>query len=201
MHRRRSRVGCAGLVVAVLLAIQPAYGADDRQSMPAAPPGIQEHPGTYPVDFGLVLELQASRKFTANDIQSFVHRVFSMYERATSGAARIGPEAFRPLVDDNVYVDFPDYQIRNWSEFATWHRWIHEQLVGDEHILGPIEVRFLSDGRYQAHFVVLWRALFKTGKYTEIYVDQTWTMREQKDRDLPVIEIYVAKVADFRARD
>jgi hypothetical protein len=32
-------------------------------------------------------------------------------------------------------------------------------------------------------------------------VEQTWTLREQADRDAPVIEEYAAKVADFRARD
>jgi hypothetical protein len=160
-----------------------------------------QRPGTYPADFGLVLDMQAARKFTANDIQSFVHHVFSMYERATSATRRVGPDAFRPFLDDNVKIDFPDYKIRNWQEFVTWHHWIHDRLVGDDHVLGPIDVHFLSDGRYQAHFVVLWRALFKSGEYNEVRVEQTWTLREQADRDAPVIEEYAAKVADFRARD
>ena len=168
-----------------------------------ADPAMQHdtRPGIYPADFALTLDQQAARKFTANDIRSFVYRVFSMYERATSDSRHVGPEAFRLLLDDNVHIDFPDYKIANWGEFVAWHKWIHGRLVGDDHVLGPIEVKFMSDGRYQAHFVVLWRALFKTGEYTEVRVDQTWSLREQADRDLPVIETYVARVVDARVPD
>jgi len=168
-----------------------------------ADPGMRRdiRPGVYPADFALTLDQQAVRKFTANDIRSFVYRVFSMYERATSDSHHVGPEAFRLLLDDNVHIDFPDYKITQWAEFVAWHKWIHGRLVGDDHVLGPIDVKFMSDGRYQAHFVVLWRALFKTGEYTEVHVDQTWSLREQADRDLPVIETYVARVADARVLD
>ncbi|MEI6719202.1 MAG: hypothetical protein WCO67_00420 [Betaproteobacteria bacterium] len=165
----------------------------------AAAPAVR--PGVYPSDFGLVLDLQATRKFTANDIQSFVHHVFSMYERATSSTHRVGAEAFRPLIDDSVQVDFPDYKIHSWKKFVAWHRWIHDQLIGDDHALGPIDVRFLGGGRYEARFFVLWRALFKDGNYREMRIEQIWTMREQPDRDLPVIEGYVARVPDTGAPD
>jgi hypothetical protein len=177
------------VALAMIAATAPALAgaSDDRAS----------HPGVYPADFALALELQAARRFTANDIKSFVHHVFSMYERATSESRRIGPEAFRPLIDDNVRIDFPDYKIANWTEFVAWHKWIHDQLIGDDHVIESIDVEFLSDGRYQAHFVVNWRALFRSGQYTDVRVEQTWTMREQADRDLPVIETYVAKLAEF----
>lgn len=181
----------ASLLFAVAVTVAAIALADS-----GAKPSIR--PGVYPADFALTLDQQAARKFTANDIKSFVYRVFSMYERATSDSRHVGPEAFRLLLDDNVHVDFPDYKIANWTEFVAWHKWIHGRLVGDDHMLGPIEVKFMSDGRYQAHFVVLWRALFKTGEYTEVRVEQTWTLREQADRDLPVIETYVARVADAR---
>jgi len=181
--------------VLILAAAPAALLADGAASAPAVRPGV------YPTDFGLVLDLQATRRFTANDIQSFVHHVFSMYERAKSVTRRVGAEAFRPFIDDSVHVDFPDYKIHNWQEFVAWHRWIHDQLIGDDHSVGPIDVRFLSDGHYEAHFFVLWRALFKDGSYREMRVEQTWTMREQPDRDLPVIESYVARVPDTGARD
>lgn len=169
-------------------------------SVAASTTPVQPAISPYPLDFAQVLELQAARKFTANDIRSFVYRVFAMYERGTSQTRHVGPEAFRPLVADDVRIDFPDYQIHNWSEFVTWHRWIHGQLAGDDHVLGPIDVTFLTDGRYQVHFVVLWRALFKDGAYNETRIEQTWRMREQPDRDWPVIETYVAKLADFRLK-
>lgn len=166
----------------------------------AAPPQARPGAGAYPLDFAQVLELQATRKFTANEIRSFVYRVFAMYERGTSETRHIGPEAFRPFLDDNVRVDFPDYQINDWADFVAWHRWIHGQLVGDDHVLSPIDVTFLTDGRYDVHFVVVWRALFKNGDYKEARIEQTWRMREQADHDLPVIETYVAKLADFRLK-
>lgn len=149
-------------------------------------------PAVRPADFALTLELQAARKFTANDIKSFVYRVFSMYERATSGTKRVPVEAFRPLLDEHVSIDFPDYKITGWNDFVEWHRWIHDQLVGDDHRIGTIDVEFLTDGRYRARFVVNWRAMFKDGRYTDVRVEQVWTLREQADRDLPVIETYVA---------
>lgn len=191
---RMHRVAIVSLLAVVAVGMMAIAFADS---------GAQKdiRPGVYPADFALTLDQQAARKFTANDIRSFVYRVFSMYERATSDSRHVGPEAFRLLLDDNVRIDFPDYKIRNWAEFVAWHKWIHGRLVGDDHVLGAIEVRFMSDGRYQAHFVVLWRALFKTGEYSEVRVDQTWTLREQADRDLPVIETYVARVADVRALD
>lgn len=191
MNRNRL-MGSAALLAWTLVAAGPSVGAPTTQAPPAA--------GAYPLDFAQVLELQTARKFTANDVRSFVYRVFAMYERATSEVRPVGAEAFRPFVADDVRVDFPDYQIHNWTEFVAWHRWIHGQLVGDDHILGPIDVTFLTDGRYQVHFVVVWRALFKNGDYKEARIEQTWRLREQADRDLPVIETYVAKLADFRLK-
>ncbi len=188
----RNSLSGTAVLVWMMVAASPSIAASPTQFQRAASP--------YPLDFAQVLELQAARRFTANDIRSFVYRVFAMYERGTSETRHIGPEAFRQFVDDDVRVDFPDYQIHNWSEFVAWHRWIHGQLAGDDHVLGPIDVTFLTDGRYQVHFVVVWRALFKNGDYKEARIDQTWRMREQADRDLPVIETYVAKLADFRLR-
>ena len=58
-----------------------------------ADPAMQHdtRPGIYPADFALTLDQQAARKFTANDIRSFVYRVFSMYERATSDSRHVDP--------------------------------------------------------------------------------------------------------------
>jgi len=185
--------------VVVLLAVVAVGVAGPAIADP--PEQHNGRPGVYPADFAMTLDQQGARKFTANDIRSFVYHVFSMYERATSSTRRVGPEAFRLLVDDNVRIDFPDYKIANWSQFVEWHKWIHQRLVGDDHVLGPIEVKFMSDGSYQVRFVVVWRALFKTGEYTEARIEQTWRLREQEDRDLPVIETYVAKSADSRVPD
>jgi hypothetical protein len=156
---------------------------------------IGDLPGAVPRDFALALELQDQRKFTANDIKSFVYHVFSLYERATSARYRKGVDAFRNLLDENVIIDFPDYKIANWDDFTNWHSWIHGQLVGDDHTIGSVDVDFLSDGRYEVSFFVRWRALFKTGKYVDACVGQVWTLREEANRDLPVIETYVAKLA------
>ena len=192
--RRECLSAMAALLAAVAVGVTGLALAD-----PPAP--HNGRPGVYPADFAMTLDQQGARKFTANDIRSFVYRVFSMYERATSNARHVGPEAFRLLLDDNVRIDFPDYKIANWSQFVEWHKWIHSRLVGDDHVLGPIEVKFMSDGSYQAHFVVVWRALFKTGEYKEARVEQTWRLREQEDRDLPVIETYAARIADSHVLD
>lgn len=178
-----------------VVALMTVVAAGSAGAAPAGDRG--RHPGVYPADFALTLELQAARKFTANDIKSFVYHVFSMYERATSETHRVGPEAFQPFLDEHVRIEFPDYKITNWNEFIAWHKWIHDQLIGDDHVIDSIEVKFMGDGRYQAHFVVNWRALFRSGEYTDVRVEQTWTMREQADRDLPVIETYLAKLAEF----
>jgi len=191
---RRKGLFSSGALLACMLAVaDPSAAAPTEQHGPVV--------SAYPLDFAQTLELQAARKFTANDVRSFVYRVFAMYERGTSETRHVGPQAFRPFVDDNVRVDFPDYQIHNWDEFVAWHQWIHAQLVGDDHVLGPIDVAFLTDGRYQVHFVVVWRALFKNGDFKEARIEQTWGLREQPDRDLPVIETYIAKLADFRLKE
>jgi hypothetical protein len=148
-----------------------------------------------PADFARTLELREARRFNANDLRSFVHRIFSLYDHSTGEAHLVGPEVFRSLLADDVRIDFPDYQIHNWDEFVIWHGWIHGQLVGDDHVLGPIDVRFLDDGHYQAHFVVLWRALYKTGEFREAAVEQTWRLREQAGRDQPVLESVLARLA------
>lgn len=170
----------------------------------AADPSFADGPATPgaapPADFVSTLQLQAERKFTANDIKSFVHRIFSMYERATTGAQRVPAQAFRQLLDERVAIDFPDYKIAGWDDFVEWHRWIHEQIIGDDHEIHTIAVEFLEDGRYRAAFEVRWRAAFKDGRYVDVLVEQVWTLREQADRDLPVIETYVARVADGSER-
>lgn len=179
-----------------------SFSKDDAGTETAAPAKEQAvaEPNVYPLDFALVLEQREARKFNANDIRSFVYRIFSMYDHATSKAHRIGPEEFRPLLADNIRMDFPDYQIHDWAEFVTWHKWIHGRLVADDHQIGPIEVGFLNDGRYEVHFVVLWRALFKTGEFMDIRIEQTWRLRGEANHDLPVLESLVAKVADFRVK-
>ncbi|SHG80216.1 hypothetical protein [Ferrimonas marina] len=138
----------------------------------------------------------AQRKFTHNDIKSFVHRVFSMYERATVGNPRIPAEAFTDLVDEQVEVQFPDRTIQNRAEFLDWHRWIHGRLRSDDHDISNIQVENLCDGRYQARFQVRWRAEFLDGQYTDLKLEQRWVMREEDDLDHPVIETYQAAIAD-----
>lgn len=137
-----------------------------------------------------------SRKFTRNDIKSFVYRIFSMYERATCDNEYLGAEAFDDLVADDVHVDFPDYRIRSREEFKEWHRWIHGLLNSDDHQIDRIAVEYLADGRYQARFFVRWRADFKDGRYIDLQVEQLWIMREEADLPLPVIERYVVGLSD-----
>lgn len=137
-----------------------------------------------------------SHKFTKNDIKSFVYKVFSMYERATCSNVHIDAEAFHDLVDEAVYVDFPDYQIRSREEFKTWHRWIHDKLVSDDHEIEKIRVEYLTNGKYLAQFFVRWRGEFKDGSYTDLKVEQQWLMREQDDKDHPIIERYLVGLAN-----
>ncbi|MEZ9058089.1 hypothetical protein [Vibrio pelagius] len=117
-----------------------------------------------------------------------------MYERATCENVYVSEEAFHDLVADDVYVDFPDYQIRSREEFKEWHRWIHKLLISDDHDIGQIDVTFQSDGKYQAEFVVRWRGEFKDGTYSDLNIRQIWTLREELNLASPVIEKYLAKV-------
>ncbi|EPE6797804.1 hypothetical protein ACSKZ4_004515 [Vibrio alginolyticus] len=149
---------------------------------------------TVPLDYQNLIREYHARKFTRNDIKSFVYKVFAMYERASCENVYVGEEAFHDLVAQNIYVDFPDYQIRSREEFKEWHRWIHNLLISDDHDIGQIDVTFLDDGKYQVEFVVRWRGAFKDGKFTDINVKQIWTMREQPEFEFPVIEKYLAKV-------
>jgi hypothetical protein len=112
-------------------------------------------------EYDTLIQHFSERKFTKNDIKSFVHRVFSMYERATVGKDRVPAEAFALLVDEHVQVDFPDYKICSRQEFLEWHRWIHERLLSDDHDIKSIEVSYLANGKYKACFDVRWRGGLK----------------------------------------
>ncbi|MGL6312306.1 hypothetical protein [Vibrio sp. WXL103] len=138
-----------------------------------------------------------SRQFTINDIKSFVHKVFSMYERATVGKQLVDAEAFSHLVDENVYVDFPDYKIRSRAEFLEWHKWIHGLLISDDHEIEKVDVLYLSNGKYEARFKVRWRAEFKDKTYTDLKLEQRWILREEENLEHPVIERYVAVIDDI----
>lgn len=138
------------------------------------------------------------RKFTVNDIQAFVHHIFSLYERATCPAPyHQGVEVFQPLVDERVYVEFPDRVITGWEEFKEWHTWIHGELISDLHSIGAIDVEYLANGKYQAQFYVRWRAHYKTGEYVDQLMKQRWTMREDAQRPLPVLERDIVRNAEF----
>lgn len=137
-----------------------------------------------------------TRKFTINDIKSFVHKVFSMYERATVGKQLLGAEAFSCLVDENIHVDFPDYKIRSRSEFLEWHQWIHNLLISDDHQIEKIDVSYLANGKYEARFKVRWRAEFKDHTYTDLRLEQCWILREEQETEHPVIERYIAVIDD-----
>jgi hypothetical protein len=148
------------------------------------------------VEYDALIGQFATRKFTKNDIKSFVHRVFSMYERATVGIQRVEAKAFHDLIDENIHVDFPDYQIRNREEFFTWHRWIHDLLVSDDHDVTNVDVLYLSNGKYEVRFDVRWRGEFKDGTYTDLALEQRWILYDSEQFDHPVIERYAAAVKD-----
>lgn len=137
-----------------------------------------------------------SRKFTKNDIKSFVYKVFSMYERATCANEHVSADAFHDLVAEDVHVDFPDYTIRSRDEFKQWHGWIHGLLVSDDHEIESISVEYLENGKYQAQFFVRWRGDFKDGRFTDLRVEQLWVMREEENKPLPVIERYIVGLAN-----
>ena len=147
-------------------------------------------------EYDTLIQHFSERKFTKNDIKSFVHRVFSMYERATVGKDRVPAEAFALLVDEHVQVDFPDYKICSRQEFLEWHRWIHERLLSDDHDIKSIEVSYLANGKYKACFDVRWRGAFKDGSFTDVIVEQQWIMYETDEYTHQIIEHYRAVVKD-----
>lgn len=147
-------------------------------------------------DYDTLIEQYAQRKFTKNDIKSFVHHVFSMYERATVGLERVPAEAFTDLVDEHIHVDFPDYKIRSRQEFMEWHHWIHDLLISDDHDIQSIDVSYLDDGKYEARFKVRWRGDFKDATFTDLMIEQRWVMYELSQYEHPVIEQYYAVVVD-----
>ncbi|MFM2601136.1 hypothetical protein [Vibrio fortis] len=147
-------------------------------------------------EYDTLIQHFSERKFTKNDIKSFVHRVFSMYERATVGKDRVPAEAFALLVDEHVQVDFPDYKTCSRQEFLEWHRWIHERLLSDDHDIKSIEVSYLDNGKYKACFDVRWGGAFKDGSFTDVIVEQQWIMYETDEYTHPIIEHYRAVVKD-----
>lgn len=147
-------------------------------------------------DYDALIQQYGERKFTKNDIKSFVHRVFSMYERATVGKERVPAEAFKDLVDEDIHVDFPDYKIRSRQEFLEWHDWIHDLLLSDDHDIRSIDVSYLANGKYQARFDIRWRGECKDGSFTDLNIEQSWIMYESDEHTHPVIEHYVGVVKD-----
>lgn len=148
------------------------------------------------LSYSSLMKAFRTHKFTENDIKSFVHKVFSMYERATCENEHLPAEAFSEIVAEDIYVDFPDYKIRSREEFLKWHRWIHSLLNSDDHRIESVNVEYLENGKYQAQFFVRWRADFKDGRYTDMLVEQLWIMREERDKELPVIERYIVGMAN-----
>lgn len=148
------------------------------------------------LEYNALMAAYRERKFTRNDIKSFVYKIFAMYERATCENVYLNEESFHDLVSEDVYVDFPDYKIRSRNEFKEWHRWIHDMLISDDHGIDKVDVEFLVNGKYQARFFVRWRGEFKDGRYVDVLVEQLWVMREETGKKLPVIERYIASVAD-----
>lgn len=150
---------------------------------------------SVPVEFRMEMEQREARKFNANDIRSFVFRIFSMYDHSTGEKHRISVQAFHNLIAEDVHIEFPDYKISKWTDFVTWHGWIHGQLVGDYHKVGPIDVEYYDDGTYHVHLWVRWQALFKSGLFSDVCVAQDWEVQEQPDSDQPVLKKVVARVA------
>lgn len=140
------------------------------------------------LEYKMLMEAFRNHKFTKNDIKSFVYKVFSMYERATCENEYLSAEAFHNIVAKDIYVDFPDYKIRSRDEFKEWHKWIHSLINSDDHEIESINVQYLENGKYQAQFFVRWRADFKDGRFTDLRVEQLWIMREEPNKNLPVIE-------------
>ncbi|GFD75988.1 MULTISPECIES: hypothetical protein [Tenacibaculum] len=157
---------------------------------------------TKTIEYEQLMHTFRNRKFTKNDIKSFVYKIFSMYERATCNNEHVSAEAFNKLIADDIFVDFPAYKnIHSKSEFLEWHRWIHDLLISDDHDIEKIDVSYLSNGKYMAQFIVHWRALFKDNTYSDLRVDQQWIMREDTNEPLPIIERYlVTDATNFKQK-
>lgn len=139
------------------------------------------------------------RKFDVNDIKSFVYMFFSMYEHSTflDEDRRVVASDFFDIIDENILIEFPETTIHNKAEFANWHKNLHEELDSDIHIIRNIDVVFLENGKYQAKFYVNWRALYKDGSFVNQTLKQIWTLREEKDSPLPILEKNIVKSSDF----
>ena len=142
-----------------------------------------------PAAYTEAVRVMRAHKFCENDIKSFVHRVFGMYDK------HVPVKEFLPLLaDKGLEMKFPEATLRSHADFKRWYADGGRNFESNTHILERVDVRFPGDGPYLVDLVVFWQAVGKDGKYVSFRAHQVWTLENGSGKE-PRILTYLVEAA------
>ena len=163
------------LVLLILMAVVPAFPVYSQQAPAAYKEAVQR---------------QLNNKFNENDIISFVHQVYAMYDR------HVPVERFLPiLAPKNLEMRFPETTLRSHADFKRWYAGIGKSIASNTHSLESVKVSVLGGGRYQADIVGVWQAASKEGNYIVFKFRQRWSLVDGPGKQ-PLIQTYLVEAAN-----
>jgi len=149
-------------------------------------PCFAEEPAATPAAYTASVGVMRQNKFCENDIKSFVHRVFGMYDK------HVPVEQFLPLLrDGGLEMVFPEVTLRSHADFRKWYANVGKNFESNTHTLERVDVTFPGGGRYGVDLTVFWQALGRDGKYVSFRAHQVWTLDNGTDGKSPRILRYL----------
>jgi hypothetical protein len=121
-----------------------------------------------------VKQLQQNR-YGENDIKSFVHHMFAMYDYHVPVA-----QFYPYLMDSGLDMQFPEEMIRSHKDFQHWYDIsIGKNIKTNTHTIESLHVIAQGNKTYQVDLVVWWQAETMKGEYLSARFKQTWTVVER----------------------
>jgi len=97
--------------------------------------------------------------YVENEIKSFVYQIFGFFDKHVDVE-----KILTCLVDRNLVMDFPDWEIRSAHDFRDWYANVERNCEWNLHKIETIDVKSRESGGYDVDVVLRWQALYRGEK-------------------------------------
>lgn len=141
-----------------------------------------------PLEYQMAVRLQQENRFNENDVKSFVHHLFALFDK------HVDVNQFLLLiVDEDLEMQFPEITLHSHADFKKWYVGIGEKYVSNTHQVERLSVKFPGAGKYEVDLVVYWQAVTRENKYISFRVHQVWTLDDGNGGQWPRILRYIVE--------
>lgn len=157
------------LVLLLLCGTSAAQAAANPFSIGTSNPQAAAVPAGVPESYLHAVKVLQENQYSENEIKSFVHQVFAMFDRH----AEVN-QLLLFFADQDLFMRVPEGRIDSAREFEKWYAGIGAKYRSNIHVVERIDVSIPAKGDYRVDLVVNWQALDREGKFSSLRFRQQW---------------------------